>query len=196
LSWSVTGDGDCGVEDLLTAGATPPGAGIQVAPHVRRVTLAAGHGGFDVDANSIPGMIMTIRSRSVVVTFALAIAVTVSAWLATSGSASAAEVVRHLSLVRSSPAADANLQSSPREIRLVFSEAPQLASSSIRLTRGTETLVPSTDTAADSADAKQLVIHPTQALANGSYTVHWRVMAKDGHSIRGTYGFQVSASTD
>lgn len=137
---------------------------------------------------------MTIRSKWLFA-FAVAALALLAGWFTTPGPASAA-AIRHLQLVRTAPAADAQLQSSPREIRLVFSEAPQLASSSIRLTRGEETLVPSTEAAADSTDAKQLVIRPTRALTSGSYMVHWRVMSSDGHTVRGTYGFKVAPSGD
>ena len=138
---------------------------------------------------------MTIGFKRLIGVFAFAGATALTGWFATP-SADATEAIRHLALLRSSPVADAVLQSSPREVRLVFSEAPQIASSSIRLTRGEETLVPSTEAAPDSTDAKQLVIRPTRALASGSYMVHWRVMSRDGHTVRGTYGFRVGSSPD
>jgi copper resistance protein C len=32
-----------------------------------------------------------------------------------------------------------------------------------------------------------------EPLANGSYTVDWRIVGEDGHLIEGTYGFTVAA---
>lgn len=103
------------------------------------------------------------------------------------------EIVRHLSLVSTAPEADAVLAESPPEIRLFFSEPPQLPGSTIRLTRGQDALVATSETAPDKDDAKQLVIRPESALAPGAYTVHWRVIAQDGHAQRGTYGFRIAA---
>lgn len=99
----------------------------------------------------------------------------------------------HLRLVSTSPAADTVLTTSPAEIRLVFSEAPQSGGSTVRLTRGAEDLVASSETTADPQDARQLVIRPDAPLTAGAYMVHWRVLAEDGHAQRGTFEFRVAA---
>ena len=99
----------------------------------------------------------------------------------------------HLTLVRTSPATDTTLAQGPAEIRLWFSEEPQMRGTSVRLTRGEDELVPSTDAAADAEDPKQVFIRPSTPLAAGSYMVHWRVIAQDGHTQRGTFSFRVGS---
>lgn len=111
------------------------------------------------------------------------------------GEALADDGVPHLRLVATSPAADSAVAGSPAEIRLFFSEAPRLRGTTIRLTRGADELVESTEAAADPEDAKELFIRPASPLAPGAYTVHWRVIAEDGHTQRGTFEFRVTAAT-
>jgi copper resistance protein C len=101
--------------------------------------------------------------------------------------------VRHLRLVRTAPEAESVVTGSPEEIRAVFSEPPQARGSTLRLTRGAEDIVATTDTSPDDEDPRQLVIRPEAPLAPGAYTVHWRVIAQDGHTQRGTWSFRVSA---
>jgi methionine-rich copper-binding protein CopC len=97
----------------------------------------------------------------------------------------------HLRLVSTSPAADSVVAASPDTIRLHFSEAPQLRGSTVRLTNAANELVASTDVAAHPEDPTELFICPGATLAPGVYTVHWRVIAQDGHTQRGEFGFRV-----
>lgn len=110
--------------------------------------------------------------------------------------AQASDAVPHLRLNRSAPAADSTVAASPAEIRLFFSEPPQMRGTSIRLTRGTEDLVASTDATADIEDPREVFIRPEGTLTPGSYTVHWRVIAQDGHTQRGSFGFRVAAGEE
>lgn len=118
----------------------------------------------------------------------------VTARPAPAGEAHAEDGVPHLRLVATSPAADSTVAGSPAEIRLFFSEPPQMRGTTIRLTRGAEDLVEATEAAADPEDAKELFIRPASPLAPGTYTVHWRVIAEDGHTQRGTFEFRVAAA--
>jgi copper resistance protein C len=102
--------------------------------------------------------------------------------------------IPHLRLVSSSPAADTTLAQSPAEIRLFFSEPPQMRGTSVRLADAGDNLVASSDAAADSEDARQVWIAPEAPLAPGRYTVHWRVIAEDGHTQRGSFSFQVGGA--
>ncbi len=108
--------------------------------------------------------------------------------------AEASDAVPHLRLERSSPAADSTVTGSPEEIRLFFSEPPQMRGTSVRLTRGAEELVASTDAVAYAEDPRQVFIRPEAPLTPGGYTVHWRVIAQDGHTQRGTFVFQVAGA--
>jgi len=100
----------------------------------------------------------------------------------------------HLRLLSTSPAADTVVASSPDTIRLQFSEAPQMRGTSVRLTNAANDLVATTDAAADPEDAAELFIRPASPLAPGAYTVHWRVIAQDGHTQRGEFGFRVGGT--
>jgi copper resistance protein C len=110
---------------------------------------------------------------------------------AAAGGHALADEAPHLRLERSSPAADTTVATSPPEIRLFFSEAPQMTGTTVRLANAAEELVETTAAAADREDPKQVFIRPVAPLAAGSYTVHWRVIAQDGHTQRGSFDFRV-----
>ena len=97
----------------------------------------------------------------------------------------------HLHLVKSAPAANATVATSPGSIRLWFSQRPELAVTTVKVTGpGSAAVALARLASGDSA----LVIAPVKtAMAPGSYSVAWRTMAKDGHVIRGTFSFRVEA---
>lgn len=97
----------------------------------------------------------------------------------------------HLRLDRTEPSADAVVEGSPGEIRLFFSEPPQTQGTSLRLADGFGDLVATTEAVANGGDAREIFIVPDEPLAPGVYTVHWRVIAQDGHAQRGDFNFQV-----
>lgn len=93
------------------------------------------------------------------------------------------------------PAAGGSYSVSPGEIRLTFSERPEIALASIVLVGGGDStaLAP---IRRDSADGNTVVVAVGRTLASGPYRVVWRVAARDGHPIRGTYTFTVTTSAD
>ena len=103
-----------------------------------------------------------------------------------------AATFRHLALRSSVPTADATVGRTLDEVRLFFTEVPQIDATSIRIADGMNELVPSTEAAADGEDPSQVFIRPETALEPGSYTVHWRAMAQDGHAENGEFRFQVT----
>lgn len=96
----------------------------------------------------------------------------------------------HTRLEGSQPAKDAHLAEAPRELRLRFSEAPELVLARLRL------LGP------DSADIALGGLHVDSArtvvaairgpLSAGTYTVVWQIAGADGHPIRGRYAFTIA----
>jgi putative copper export protein/methionine-rich copper-binding protein CopC len=120
--------------------------------------------------------------------FALAFVVALGLLLATPRPALA-----HLHLRHSSPAAKAVLDTVPRELRLVFTEAPQLAVSNMRLLApdGSEVELGKAFIDPDSATALVARITATR-LAAGSYTVIWRTASSDGHPMEGRFSFTIS----
>lgn len=100
-------------------------------------------------------------------------------------------VYAHLALEASAPKQDETLAASPETVTLWFTEAPQMAGTSVRLLpeggRPLE-LEPATARANDST---VVVLEVSETLADGDYRVMWRAMARDGHTIRGDFGFSV-----
>jgi copper resistance protein C len=99
----------------------------------------------------------------------------------------------HLRLAATSPAADTVVTEPPAEVRLWFSEPPQMRGTSLRLADGGGELVPTTDAVADEEDPSQVFIRPLDTLGPGEYTVHWRVIAQDGHAQNGNFGFELGS---
>lgn len=97
----------------------------------------------------------------------------------------------HFGLARSVPAAGASV-ASPSEVTLWFTEVPQDNSISIRLVDGRGDLVGTSDPRQDGEDRTQFSISPSGTLAAGGYTVAWRGIGQDGHTVRGDFGFTVT----
>ena len=106
----------------------------------------------------------------------------------------ATETARHLHLERSEPKANDTVASAPAAVRLWFSEQPELAVTTIRLTAAGGTpvsLAPLTrDTGATAPVVAPLRAHP----AAGAYTVFWRSTARDGHVSNGQFQFVIAGS--
>jgi len=110
------------------------------------------------------------------------------------GSARLSHALPHLKLVRSSPAADTVLLTSPNAIRLWLSEPTNAMVSKITL--GTESGVPvplGPLTGGTTSDAPMVATIPTP-LANGGYKVTWKAMSKDGHVVNGVFAFRIRAA--
>ena len=97
----------------------------------------------------------------------------------------------HLALERSVPDADASVGQELEEIRLFFTQPPQLAGTSIRLVDRRDRLVEATAAEADTDDPSVVFIRLEGALAAGTYKVHWRALAQDNHPVNGDFGFAV-----
>jgi methionine-rich copper-binding protein CopC len=103
---------------------------------------------------------------------------------------------RHLKLIRSEPLANAALTMSPTQVKLWFSQRPELTVTSIKITSGTgataveRALAPLTRGAAGDAP---IVAPVGAALGVGHYQVVWRTMARDGHVLNGVIPFDVGA---
>jgi len=102
-----------------------------------------------------------------------------------------AALLAHAKLASSDPAAGQKLDQPPSRIRLVFTEKPEVALSSIRL------IMPSGDTVVlagltlDSADNHALIGETPGAADSGDYQILWRTAARDGHPSKGVITFSV-----
>lgn len=98
----------------------------------------------------------------------------------------------HGNLKSSQPAADARLMTAPRELRLNFTEAPELAFTRVTLVGpgGEAAAIDPLQFAADSHRSVIAVIRG--ALSAGTYTVVWQMAGEDGHVMRGRYAFSIA----
>jgi len=104
--------------------------------------------------------------------------------------AGAPRLLPHLRLLRSAPAADTVLTSSPDAIRLWFSEGASLPVTRVTLALGGTTIPTGKPTRATGAG--QPIVFPLSApLAAGRYAVKWKTMSADGHAVSGTFAFTV-----
>lgn len=97
----------------------------------------------------------------------------------------------HGALKSSSPAAGAHLTATPREIRLTFTEAPELAVTRIELIGPDGKPLPlgALHKVADSAQV--IVVRITGPLVAGAYSVRWQITGKDGHPVRDRFSFTI-----
>jgi methionine-rich copper-binding protein CopC len=97
----------------------------------------------------------------------------------------------HNHLVKSAPGDKQTLTASPGEVRLWFSERPEVSFTSVTILRADSTkvatikAVPTDDTLAVSAPL-------TAPLPKGSYVIQWRTASSDGHAIRGRIEFAIA----
>lgn len=100
---------------------------------------------------------------------------------------------RHFRLVKSEPAKEDTLGSTPEVIRLHFSEKPQLGGASIRLVSPDGESVAMGKVHADEHDDRILVALIDEELGVGAHTVRWRGMCPDGHVVRGEFSFVLAS---
>jgi methionine-rich copper-binding protein CopC len=105
-----------------------------------------------------------------------------------------APAAMHLRLVKAEPAADTTVTAAPREIRLFFSQEPEIRATKVTVTDAASTEVTVATAKADAKDGKIVIALITGAVAPGNYTVTWRTMAKDGHAVNGTFHFTLRAA--
>jgi methionine-rich copper-binding protein CopC len=98
----------------------------------------------------------------------------------------------HLKLTRSSPHADAVLESAPAALQLWFSEEPLLLMSAVTLTgpAGAVKLE-----APRAGGDRSLVVSVGARLEPGAYRIAWKSAGDDGHTASGTVDFSVKART-
>ena len=109
----------------------------------------------------------------------------------------AGAAARHLKLIRSEPLANAKLASSPTQVKLWFTQRPELTVTSIKVKTGSGATVVERALAPlsrETAAASPIVAPVGAALAPGHYEVVWRTMARDGHVLNGVIPFDVAAA--
>ncbi len=103
----------------------------------------------------------------------------------------------HLKLSRSVPSANAVLTAPPTEVKLWFTQKPELSVTSIKIRSGAGATAVERALAplARAEAANSPITAPVgAALAPGRYEVVWRTMARDGHVLNGVIPFDVRAA--
>lgn len=98
---------------------------------------------------------------------------------------------RHLRLVKSEPADSTSLTTAPADIKLWFSEDPQLAVTRVYLTQAKDTIALAALTRAKEPKSP-IVARVVGKIVPGAYVVDWRTMGTDGHVLKGTFKFKVA----
>jgi methionine-rich copper-binding protein CopC len=96
---------------------------------------------------------------------------------------------RHLALEESSPAADSTVTEAPKQIRLLFTLAPKVGATSVRLMTADSTLIATQKPAEAPGDGTVVLTTLDKPLSPGSYIVFWRTLADDGHAVSGDFSF-------
>lgn len=99
---------------------------------------------------------------------------------------SSPNVSAHTELVSTNPAANSIVTAAPKNISLVFSEAPILTGSYIQVEQAQANLVTKPKPV---LDGTSLVVPWPAAIAPGQVQVNWRSVADDGHVLNGSYTF-------
>lgn len=102
----------------------------------------------------------------------------------------------HLDLITSEPSAQAKLDSSPSRVLLTFTGEPDVSRSSIRVLDAQGARVKGVAKVEGvPSDPLQLSADVRSALPPGRYTIKWKVVSADGHTVSGSVPFRVVATT-
>jgi len=104
----------------------------------------------------------------------------------------AAPAGAHATLTEMSPGAEERLTEPPERVVLRFSEDVSADEDSVRVFDPSATEVRGIEVG---GDGPEVVATLPELDADGSYTVTWRVVSADGHSIRGAYLFHLREAT-
>ncbi len=96
----------------------------------------------------------------------------------------------HSGLQRTEPPAQSTLKRPPKEVKLYFSERLEPAYSTVRVENGQGARVDRDDGHVDRANPF-LLRATLSPLAQGIYTVVWRVLSVDSHITEGRFTFRV-----
>lgn len=105
-------------------------------------------------------------------------------------SAATSSASAHAKLEASAPKADSIVQPAPKEVRLRFNELLELPFSTIKLLDQNNLAIEPVRIALDKANPNTMIatLPPLQA---GAYRVQWTAMSRDGHKVKGEFGFTV-----
>lgn len=97
----------------------------------------------------------------------------------------------HPRLKAAGPAPGSVVTTSPKAIRIQFSEAVELAFSGIEVKNGKGQVQPVGAPALAAKDKAQLIVPVNGELAPGKYTVSWHAVGDDTHKQEGSFNFEL-----
>jgi methionine-rich copper-binding protein CopC len=115
----------------------------------------------------------------------------IASLIVVAGLASASSVWAHAHLVSADPPVGGSVAATDT-LYLTFSEGIELAFSKVEIAKADGSDLGATKIAADSKDAKIVVVTLPAKLAPGDYKVHWHVVSVDTHHTEGTFAFTVT----
>lgn len=130
------------------------------------------------------------RTGRLAAAFAAGAALVASVAVAAAVLLPAAPAWAHNELVASVPAGGAELAEAPREVVLTFAERLDPRFTQIVVTDAAKATVPTGAPAVSGATGTLQLPRP---LADGGYTVAYRVVSVDGHPVQGSFRFSVGA---
>jgi methionine-rich copper-binding protein CopC len=106
------------------------------------------------------------------------------------GGAGTAYALYHLRLEKSLPGKDETLKASPVEVRLWYSEKPEVRLSTITI-QGRDSAKVTLGKVRPTEDPNSIAADIADTLRPGTYVVKWKTAGRDGHALRGSYTFSI-----
>jgi copper transport protein len=103
--------------------------------------------------------------------------------------ATAADASAHARLLSSSPADGAVLATPPLRVVVRFDDTVRALAGTTVVRNGDRSSV----TAGKATSSGRVVTIPLQRIGEGAYTVKWRILSDDGHTVEGVFAFGVGA---
>ncbi|HEY4133349.1 MAG TPA: copper resistance CopC family protein [Gemmatimonadaceae bacterium] len=97
----------------------------------------------------------------------------------------------HLALKHAEPGVSDTVATSPKMLKLWFTESVSPATTGVRLMNAKEEVLKVGDVTVESSPMSPAVVAVPEKLGAGTYTVMWRAMADDGHPSTGKFTFTV-----
>jgi methionine-rich copper-binding protein CopC len=105
-------------------------------------------------------------------------------------SAATSTAYAHAKLEASEPKADSVATAAPKEVRLQFNETLELPFRKIKLLDEKNVAIEPSAIRLDKANPKAMIA-TLPPLPAGAYRVQWTTMTRDGHKVKGEFGFKV-----
>jgi methionine-rich copper-binding protein CopC len=100
------------------------------------------------------------------------------------------QALAHANLLSSEPTANGMAMPPPTEIRLKFSEPIEVKFAKIEIVGSDKKPVAIGPLKLDEQDDTVVIVPLAAPLVDGDYTVNWRVVGKDTHKTKGSFGFE------